>query len=176
MSLNKSIVFNEIVNIFFRYLSHLKLIKKNINLVIIILCTSSLIISCNIPKSFYKIECVSIQSEGYVKLNVSNHKLLTEYEIESASQDALRAVLFNGYSSTNCQTQKPLLNIEEAIRNFKKIEKNFFSKKGDWKNFVRNIAGSDNSKINEYSVMVSKDQLRKYLVEKKCIKSLLNGF
>lgn len=137
---------------------------------------SIIIISCNTPKSFYKIECVSIQSEGYVKLNVSNKKLVTEYEIESASQDALRAVLFNGYSSTNCQTQQPLLYSEEAIQNFKKIEKNFFSKKGDWKNFIRNIEGSDNSKINEYSVMVSKDQLRKYLIEKKCIKSLINGF
>ena len=140
-----------------------------------------LIISCKAKKELYNIECVSIENEGYVKLKIGNYVKPTEFNIESASKDAIKAVLYSGYSSTNCQTQKPILKESSDIDNFKNIESNFFSANGKWKTFVRNSLDSNNIKTDntdnkEFVIMVNKDQLRKYLEEQKIIKSLNTGF
>jgi hypothetical protein len=93
----------------------------------------------------------------------------------------VKSILYSGYSSTNCQTQKPLLKESADIDNFKKIERNFFSANGKWKTFVRNSLDSKNIKMvntdnKEFIIMVNKDQLRKYLEEQKIIKSLNTVF
>ncbi len=139
------------------------------------------ILSCKAQKELYNIECISIENEGYVKLKLLNYVKPTKFKIEVASKDAIKALLYSGYSSTNCPTQKPLLKETTDIDNFKKIEKNFFSKNGKWKTFIRNSLDVDNIKtekitIKEFEVMVNKDQLRKYLEEQKIIKSLNTGF
>ena len=150
------------------------------NILLSILFLQSLI--CCVPKKeLYNIECVSIENEGYVKLKMGNYVKPTEFNIESASKDAIKAVLYSGYSSTNCQTQKPILKESSDIDNFKKIESNFFSANGKWKTFVRNSLDSNNIKTDntdnkEFVIMVNKDQLRKYLEEQKIIKSLNTGF
>ena len=148
---------------------------------ILIFSVLLLIISCKSKKELYNIECVSIENEGYVKLKMGNYVNPTELDIESASKDAIKAVLYSGYSSTNCQTQKPILKESSDIENFKKIEGNFFSTDGKWKIFVRNSLDRNNIKIDktenkEFVIMVNKDQLRKYLEERKIIKSLNTGF
>ena len=112
---------------------------------------------------------------------MGNYVKPTEFNIESACKDAIKAVLYSGYSSTNCPTQKPLLKESADIDNFKKIESDFFSSKGKWKTFIRNSLDIDNVKtekktIKEFNIMVNKDQLRKYLEEQKIIKSLNTGF
>lgn len=140
-----------------------------------------LIISCKSKKELYNIECISIENEGYVKLKMVNYVKPTEFNIESASKDAIKAILYSGYSSTNCQTQKPILKESSDIENFRKIEGNFFSTDGKWKIFVRNSLDRNNIKIDktenkEFVIMVNKDQLRKYLEEQKIIKSLNTGF
>lgn len=139
-----------------------------------ILFVSLIILSCKSQKEFYNIECVSIENEGYVKLKIKNLIKPLEYQIESASKDAIKAVLYSGYTSTQCQTQKPILKQSADIENFKKIESNFFSKNGAWKTFVRNASNEQNT--TGFEVMIGKDQLRKYLEEKEVIKSLNNGF
>ena len=149
--------------------------------IIITLISLFLIISCKAKKELYNIECVSIENEGYVKLKIGNYVKPTEFNIESASKDAIKAVLYSGYSSTNCQTQKPILKESSDIDNFKNIESNFFSANGKWKTFVRNSLDSNNIKTDntdnkEFVIMVNKDQLRKYLEEQKIIKSLNTGF
>ena len=149
--------------------------------IIITLISLFLIISCKAKKELYNIECVSIENEGYVKLKMGNYVKPTEFNIESACKDAIKAVLYSGYSSTNCQTQKPILRESSDIENFKKIEGNFFSTDGKWKTFIRNSLDVDNVKtekitIKEFEIMVNKDQLRKYLEEQKIIKSLNTGF
>lgn len=140
-----------------------------------------LFIACGAKKELYNIECVSIENEGYVKLKLLNYKNPTEFNIENASKNAIKAVLYSGYSSTNCQTQKPILKESADIENFKKIEGNFFSTDGKWKTFFRNSLDTNNIKTGktenkEFVIMVNKDQLRKYLKEQKIIKSLNTGF
>ena len=148
---------------------------------ILIFSVLLLIISCKSKKELYNIECVSIENEGYVRLKMGNYVKPTEFNIESACKDAIKAVLYSGYSSTNCQTQKPILKESSDIENFKKIEGNFFSTDGKWKTFIRNSLDVDNIKtekvtMKEFEIMVNKDQLRKYLEEQKIIKSLNTGF
>ena len=140
-----------------------------------------LLLSCGAKKELYNIECISIENQGFVKLKLLNYKNPTDFNIESASKNAIKAVLYSGYSSTNCQTQKPILKESSDIDNFKKIESNFFSSNGKWKTFVRNSLDTNNIKtekttIKEFEIMVNKDQLRKYLEEQKIIKSLNTGF
>lgn len=152
--------------------------KLKIFLTIIILF---LIVSCGAKKELYNIECISIENEGYVKLKLLNYKNPTKFTVESASKNAIKAVLYSGYSSTTCQTQKPILKESADIDNFKKIESNFFSTNGKWKIFVRNSLDSNNIKTDktenkEFVIMVYKDQLRKYLEEQKIIKLLNTGF
>ena len=88
-------------------------------------------LACSAKKELYQVECFSLTNDGYVELKVSNLINPTEYQIEQASIDAIKAILFTGYSSTKCQTQTPLLNSIEAKDNFKKIQSSFFSKKSD---------------------------------------------
>ena len=137
--------------------------------------------SSNAQKELYSIECISVENEGYVKLKLMNYVKPTKFKIVDASKDAIKALLYSGYSSTNCPTQKPLLKGTTDIDNFKKIESDFFSKNGKWKTFVRNSLDIDNVKtekitIKEFEIMVNKDLLRKYLEEQKIIKSLNTGF
>ena len=139
------------------------------------------LISCKAQKELYSIECVSVENEGFVKLKLLNYVKPTKFKVEDASKDAIKALLYSGYSSTKCPTQKPLLKETTDIDNFKKIEKDFFSKNGKWKTFIRNSLDIDNVKtekttIKEFEIMVNKDQLRKYLEEQKIIKSLNTGF
>ena len=140
-----------------------------------------LLLSCGAKKELYNIECISIENQGYVKLNVLDYNNPKKLNIENASKNAIKAVLYSGYSSTNCQTQKPILKESSEIDNFKKIESNFFSVNGKWKTFVRNSLDTNNIKTDkrenkEFVIMVNKDQLRKYLEEQKIIKSLNTGF
>ena len=141
----------------------------------------SFLTSCKAQKELYNIECVSIENEGYVKLKLLNYVKPTKFKVEDASKDAIKAILYSGYSSTKCPTQKPLLKETTDIDNFKKIEKDFFSKNGKWKTFIRNSLDVDNVKtekktIKEFEILVNKDLLRKYLEEQKIIKSLNTGF
>jgi hypothetical protein len=131
-------------------------------------------VNCSTKKELYQINCVSIENEGYVKLKITNLIKPLEYQIESANKDAVKSILYSGYTSTQCQTQKPILRQLTDIENFKKIQSNFFSKNGVWKTFVRNDSNEQNA--TGFEVMVNKDQLRKYLEEKQIIKSLNNGF
>jgi len=146
----------------------------------LILITMSLI-SCGAKKELYNIECNSIENQGYVKLKVLDYKNPSKLDIENASKDAIKAVLYSGYSSENCQTQKPLLKETTDVQKFKKIEKKFFSEGGLWKTYVRNSLDASNIKTNkkdnkDFFIMVNKDELRKYLEEQKIIKPLNTGF
>ena len=135
---------------------------------------SCLFLACSAKKEMYQVECYSLNNEGYVELKVSNLINPTDYQIEQASIDAIKAVLITGYSSVKCQTQKPILNTPEEKENFNKIQSSFFSKKGIWKTFVRNSNG--NSIDNGFLIMIKKEELRIYLENKKIIKKLNNGF
>lgn len=96
----------------------------NYSIVLVMLC----FFNCSTKKELYQIECVSLENEGFVKLKIANLVKPLEYQIESASKDAIKSILYSGYTSTQCQTQKPILKQSADIENFKKIESTFFLK------------------------------------------------
>lgn len=132
----------------------------------------------------YQIECVSVENSGSFTIRIWNTKLGKNYTQEQARKDAIKAILFSGVPGNNgCIAQKPILSNQESIDNFKKIEKDFFAKKGKWSTYTREATientlpeniGDKNWKV--YRVSISKDLLRKYLEEQKIIKSLNFGF
>lgn len=77
----------------------------------------------------YQFECSNLNSEGYVELKVSNLINPEKYPLQKAAKDAIKVILFTGYSSVNCQTQKPILNTLQEKENFNKIQSSFFGKK-----------------------------------------------
>ena len=132
----------------------------------------------------YQTECVSIDSDGYMSIKIWDTKKGINYKPEQARKDAIHSLLFSDISGINgCATQPPILNKIEEQDSFKSIEKSFFSSNGQWAKFTTSSAtettlplnlGNKNWKV--YEVKISKNELRKYLVDLKIIKSLNNGF
>lgn len=135
-------------------------------------------------KKTYQTECVSIETDGYAVFKIWDTQKGANYKPEQAREDAITAILFSGIAGTNgCSTQPPILNNLEVQEKFKKIEKEFFARKGKWSTFTLSSAidttiplniGEKNWKV--YQVSVSKKDLRKYLEELNIINSLKKGF
>ena len=128
-----------------------------------------------------QIECVSFGSDFTLK--IWNPTKNSKYKFEDAQKDALDAILFSGISGANgCQPQPPILHNLEEIERFNKIKKSFFSKNGKWSLFIKNSTPNINnivvvkSQLKVYTLTISKDELRKYLIEEKILKPLNNGF
>jgi len=142
------------------------------------------LLSCKQRLTGYQSECNSLNTEGYVILNIWESKSFKTFNTDKASKMALHAVLYSGVAGTkSCSTQPPMLNTEKEVSNFKNIEKKFFSKHGEWSRFTRSSLyeenSSDNSKLSKpkkFQVYVSKNELRKYLEENKIISKLKKGF
>ncbi len=151
-------------------------------IIILMLSSNFCVLAQN--KDPFQIECVTVESNNSITIKIWNTKSGKKYKQEQARKDAIIAVLFSGVPGNNgCVMQKPILSTQEEKENFKKIEKTFFSKKGSWSNYTRE-ATTENTlpeSIGEkswkvYIVSVSKDILRRYLEEKKIIKTLNTGF
>jgi hypothetical protein len=132
----------------------------------------------------YRTECVSLNQSDYIVLNIWHTTKCGRYKALQAEKDAIHAILFSGISGgAKCITQPPIFKSSEERENFKRIEKQFFSKSGNWAQFSRSseinnatLAQTAYGKYKIYEVSVSKNELRKYLEEQKIIKSLTNGF
>ena len=133
----------------------------------------------------YQAECVSLETDGYIKLRIWDTRKGANYTSKQARKDAIHAILYSGIaaSSSGCSTQPPFLNNIEEREAFKGIAKSFFAKNGQWSVFTRNATietilpthiGNKSWKV--FQVSVSKNELRKDLEERKIIKSLSNGF
>jgi len=154
------------------------------NKIILLTLTIVLLLGFSPKHTAYQTECVSIETNGYISLKIWDSKSGKSYKPEQAKKDAVHAMLYAGIAGTNgCTTQRAILSNAETIDQFKKIEKDFFSKNGDWQRFTRSSdtettlpesIGAKNWKV--YQVSVAKDALRKYFEEKQIIKSLNNGF
>jgi hypothetical protein len=151
---------------------------------IVISCLVLTIFSCKQRLTGYQSECNSLNTDGYIILNICESKSSKTFNTDKASKMALHAVLYSGVAGTkSCSTQPPMLNTEKEVSNFKNIEKKFFSKHGEWSRFTRSSLyeenSSDNSKLSnpkKFQVYVSKNELRKYLEENKIISKLNKGF
>jgi hypothetical protein len=132
----------------------------------------------------YQIECVSVQSEGYVTVKIWDLKKGKSYTYQQAQKDAVKSILKSGIPGINrCSMQPPLLSNSEEQKKFKKIEKKFFSNNGKWMDFTRSstsvtslpeIVGEKRWAV--YQVSVSREALRKYLVEQNIIQALNSKF
>lgn len=115
----------------------------------------------------YQVECVTIETDGYVVLKLWDAKKGGKYKFEQARKDAVHCVLFSGISTINgCSNQPPLLNNSEEQEKFKVIEKSFFAKNGVWSIYTRSSAvettlpttvGVKNWKV--YQISISKNEL-----------------
>lgn len=121
--------------------------------------TSTLVASKN---TFFN--CVETTSSGVI--------LSTEADKEAIIQkEAVKLLLLEGIESKSCGNQRPLLKSSESIKAFESIEKEFFSKKGDYQRFV-----SIKSSSTKVVVEVKTKNLSEYLIEQGIIKKLSNGF
>ena len=121
--------------------------------------TSTLVASKN---TFFN--CVETTSSGVI--------LSTEADKEARIQkEAVKLLLLEGIESKSCGNQRPLLKSSESVKAFESIEKEFFSKKGDYQGFV-----SIKSSSTKVVVEVKTKNLSEYLIEQGIIKKLSNGF
>ena len=140
--------------------------------------------SVTFSQNAYQYECISVDVDGFVTIKIWNPQKGKCYKFNQARKDAILAILFSGIPSNNgCIKQKPFLQTLEEQENFNNIKKEFFGTKGAWPTYASaseteatipvNI-GTKNWKV--FKVSVTKDQLRKYLEEKRIIKPLNEGF
>ena len=158
--------------------------KNKITQLVFIAITSILLISFTPKQRSYQTECVSIETDGYITIKIWNIEKGNNYKPTQARKDAIHSILYSGISQANsCSTQLPILNKTIEQENFQSLQKSFFANKGPWSRFTRSsvtettlptFIGNKNWKV--YQVSVSKKELRKYLEERKIIKSLNNGF
>jgi hypothetical protein len=111
---------------------------------------------------FFK--CVETTSSGVI--------LSTEADkVAIIQKEAVKLLLLEGIESKSCGNQRPLLKTSESVKAFESIEKEFFSKKGDYQRFVTIKTSS-----SEVIVEVKTKNLSEYLIEQGIIKKLSNGF
>ncbi len=157
---------------------------KFYKITLVVLTVGFLNLSLKITDNKYQIECISLETDGYLSLKIWNPTSGNSYKLDQARKDAVHSILYSGIAGTNgCTTQKAILNSSEEIEKFKKIEKEFFSAKGKWNIFTRSSAiettlplNISDKKWKVYQISVSKDAIRKYLEENQIIKSLNTGF
>ena len=155
------------------------------NILVLLSCLALCNTFCNAQKQFaYQVECVSVENDGSVTIKIWNTKLGKKYTQEQSRKDAIDAILFSGVPGNNgCIAQKPIISTSEATDNFNKIEKEFYAKNGNWADYTREATiettipeSIGDKSIKVYRVSVAKNLLRKYLEDKKIIKSLNSGF
>jgi hypothetical protein len=157
---------------------------KNLNFKFSLILILFLTFSCSSSKIAIQTECFSIQTSGYVTVSIWNPSKGSSYKLTDARKDAVRSILYSGLSgSDNCQTQPKFLRSFDEEENFSKIQKEFFSKRGDWTKFTRSSTlnssspnSIDNPNWKVYNIEIAKQDLRVYLEKRNVIKSLTNGF
>ena len=159
-------------------------IMKFYKITLLLLIVGFLNLAMKINDYKYQIECISLETDGYISLKIWNPKSGNSYKSVQAQKDAIHSILYTGIAGTNgCTTQRALLNCSEEIEKFKKIKKEFFNAKGKWILFTRSSeiettlpTNISDKKWKVYKVSVNKDAIRKYLEENQIIKSLNTGF
>ncbi len=161
-----------------------KLNKRSLNCSLFIMAFFFVATSCSTKKIAFQTECYSIQTSGYVTVSIWNPSKGLSYKLTDARKDAVRSLLYSGLSgSDNCKTQPKFLRSIDEEENFIKIQKEFFSKRGDWTKFTRSSTlntsspnSFDNPNWKVYKIEIAKQDLRVYLEKRNVIKSLTNGF
>ena len=135
----------------------------------------------------YDIRCASEARQGTYYVTIGSIVRKTDLAITQSQKNAVHAVLFKGYPNNKengCKGQKPLIRNINVYENNKEFFDDFFNlnEKTSGYDYMRFVQGSGtvtkSVKINrkeykmEVEVVVSKDELRKYLEQSKIIRSL----
>ena len=135
----------------------------------------SLLLLTSFRPSSFEVTCKSITGNGITHLQLTNSQLGPKYKEEVAKKDALKAILYSGVNG--CGQVNALLKDNESLSQFKKIEKSFFSKKGEWSKYTREDPGSNAvQSLGQHLIIVDVPLLRRDLESKNIIKSLNHGF
>lgn len=131
----------------------------------------------------YRVECVKIETTGYLIIKVWDIKPNQKYTEQQAGKDAIHALLYSGIAGGEaCVSQPAYLNNEASIKKFKKVEKQFFSKNGDWLRFVRSSETTQASTVptahenKTFMISIAKNDLRRYLESQNIINKMTHGF
>ncbi|WP_192821988.1 hypothetical protein [Rufibacter sp. LB8] len=132
----------------------------------------------------YQIACATLDTHEYITLQIYDTKDGKGYQQQQAQKDAIHAILFSGIAINNGgSNQKPILYNQEEINKYKKIESEFFSKRGSWSKYSRlstemvtSCSPIDSKKWKVYTISVAKNLLRKDLQEQQILKPLNSGF
>jgi hypothetical protein len=131
--------------------------------------------------TFYQYECIEIGNSS--KIKIWSTQKGSKYNFNDALKNAVQLILFEGLNGDKCISQSPLLNSLESKDRFKKIEEDFFSKAGEYSNFVNLVSKASENRgvkkhnnITVYIISVSTQQLQQYLINKEIIQPLNQGF
>lgn len=126
--------------------------------------------------------CLKNQPDGYVFLRVWNPSKCKNYRLIEAQKEAVDIVLMSGMLRQEDCGLLPLLGAPQ-IPKFEEIRPMFYSKKGDWKIFSRSAPrlhetsfGLDSIKCRSHLVVISREELRKYLINNGVTDQLNQGF
>ena len=135
----------------------------------------------------YDIRCASEARKGTYYVTIGSIVRSPNLVITQSEKNAVHAVLFKGYPTNKengCKGQKPLVRNFNVYENNKEFFDNFFNlnETNSGYDYMRFVQGSStvtkSVKINrkeykmEVEVVVSKDELRKYLEQSKIIRPL----
>lgn len=136
----------------------------------------------------YEIECVNQGTSGTYQVKVWSYSKKPKVAVEQTKKNAIHGVLFKGYpgNSRKCTEQRPIVSDPDAEKQHPVFFREFMADGGDYMRFVSlstdgAIDAGDIMKVGrEYKVgvvvNVSKDELRRYLEDKKIIRGLSTGF
>lgn len=158
--------------------------NKNSLSSLLVILASLFFLSFKVKQKTYHFECASLAADGYVELRIWDQNKCSSYSLDQACKDGIHAILYAGISSSNgCASQPPILSTPQESDNFRKIERSFFSKKGKWVDFSRSSGITKKPEVNSFpsncsghNVLISKNQLRKFLEDQKIIKPLNSNF
>lgn len=126
--------------------------------------------------------CLKNQPDGYVLLRVWNPSKCKNFRLIEAQKEAVDIVLMSGMLRQEDCGLLSLLGTSH-IPKFEKTRSKFYSKKGDWKIFLRSAPklqetslGLDSMKCQSHLLVISREELRKYLINNGIIEKLNQGF
>lgn len=162
----------------------MKKIALYFGLVILMLLTS-----CSSSKRMssvmktYEVETMGVGNDGTYLIKVTDYFRTSDEMVylDGLKRDAVHCVIYSGIPAGNGSINQPaLMNADTKIEGCEQVLNEFFEQK-EYLNFINSVVNSSktitrlkDSKEYRISAVISvnKDELRKYLIDKKIIKSL----
>ena len=130
----------------------------------------------------YRAECISMNEEGKILLQIWDQEKGKKYKIEQAEKDAVQYILYEGFHNNSCGYISPLLINKKAKLVFEDTHMYFFKGSGKYKKYVSSskITEDKPSSVRDeswkvYEILVDKKSLDQHLVDTE-IKEKLDNY